>query len=543
MNKGEYRVFNVPVSFQKVQEYESEDTRFTKVKIWLMHTEKNHNGSYFSKEVIEEAIPTLSNTPILGFIEQNEDGEDDFSGHEYKVEKTEEGYSYVYKGSAYGIIPETNNAQFEMRVAEDGIEREYLTVEGLIWSNKFPKAQKILDESIEKDHSMELYEEYTGEMDNEGIFHFKEFKFYGACILGMGNQPAMEGSTIELMDYTKNKNDMSDSINNKLEEFKQLFARKGGSDMNEKLELLKEFSVSKEDVVAKGVDFEAIELDELRTKLEEFAKESEENTDTNKGEDTEDKDTEKFSTEDTSAEKDEADESTKEDGTGENFEDSADSGNSDSDKEEENSDEEDKMFTLNYKLSHDDVRTKLYQEIEKNLTDAYVWIMEVYDDTVVYEQESYTEEEGFKRKYFKQSYAKMDTDEIVLGESQEIFLKFLTEEELNKLEKDKEELYELKEFKADFDKKVKEKEQASLFNKYSMLNGIEDFEALKEKADEFENIEELESKIALVYVRNNDSLNFSKEDEDESNELEFSSSDEKSESKSKYGGLLEKYAK
>ena len=71
----------IPLIFQKVQDYEANDTRFTKVKIWLMHLHENLNGSYFSKEVVTEAIPTLANTPILAFIEENSDGEIDFSDH------------------------------------------------------------------------------------------------------------------------------------------------------------------------------------------------------------------------------------------------------------------------------------------------------------------------------------------------------------------------------------------------------------------------------------------------------------------------------
>ncbi|MCD3328207.1 hypothetical protein G8V02_15305, partial [Clostridium botulinum D/C] len=73
----------IPVIFQKLDQYESEysDIRFLKVKIWLMHLGENFNGSYFSKEVVENAIPSLSNTPILTYIETNSSGEEDFSDH------------------------------------------------------------------------------------------------------------------------------------------------------------------------------------------------------------------------------------------------------------------------------------------------------------------------------------------------------------------------------------------------------------------------------------------------------------------------------
>ena len=55
------------------------DTRFTEVLIKVLHTGKNFNGSIFKKEVVEKALPTMKNTPILAFIEKNSENEDDFS--------------------------------------------------------------------------------------------------------------------------------------------------------------------------------------------------------------------------------------------------------------------------------------------------------------------------------------------------------------------------------------------------------------------------------------------------------------------------------
>ena len=49
---------SIPMSTQLLEEYTSEDgdIRFTKVKLWLMHTGLNLNGSVFNKDVVEKAI-------------------------------------------------------------------------------------------------------------------------------------------------------------------------------------------------------------------------------------------------------------------------------------------------------------------------------------------------------------------------------------------------------------------------------------------------------------------------------------------------------
>lgn len=186
--------------FQKTQEYNVEDTRFTKVKIWLMHLGINHNGSSFSKEVVERAIPTLANTPILAYVENN-DGIKDFSDHRMRIEYTDDlGKKYIYDGHAYGTIPEKNNAHFETRLCDDGVEREFLVVDGILW-NKLADGVDILKRDLWKSQSMELSDDendYFGEYDTNNIYHFKKFKFYGACFLGNKYQPAMQNSTIEL---------------------------------------------------------------------------------------------------------------------------------------------------------------------------------------------------------------------------------------------------------------------------------------------------------------------------------------------------------
>lgn len=195
---------SIPVMFEKVADYISDDKRFTKVKIYLMHTGLNANGSIFNKDVVDKAIPTLGYIPILGFIEKNSKGEDDFSNHRYILVKDQNGLHRKYVGSAYGVIMsnEDNNAHYENRMCDDGIERTFVVVEGLMWN--FLKGAEIMNRDIIKDHSMELFDDgedsYEGYEDDDGNFVFTSFSFRGACILGNDTkyQAAMTGSTIEV---------------------------------------------------------------------------------------------------------------------------------------------------------------------------------------------------------------------------------------------------------------------------------------------------------------------------------------------------------
>ena len=220
LSYSEWDKLHVPMIFQEQETYENKDTRFMKVKIWLCHTGRNLNGSFFDKPVIEQAIPSLANTPILAFIEENSKGEIDFSDHRVVISKQAGKFKFKYIGWAVGVIPESNNAHFEFRLCDDGIEREYLVVDGLVWQNKWTDAPNIFNRDLVKSQSMELDEtSFKGFEDQDGYFHFTEFRFYGACCLGVDYQPAMVNSTIELS-FTRNEFVME--MQSKIEEWKLL---------------------------------------------------------------------------------------------------------------------------------------------------------------------------------------------------------------------------------------------------------------------------------------------------------------------------------
>lgn len=211
-----------PVTFEKVDEIKSDDTRFTRLKCFLMHTNENLNHSSFSKEVIENAIPTLSYIPVVGFIENNELDEKDFSDHRYIITKDNGKVKRVYKGSAYGVVlsSEDNNAHFETKICEDGIEREFLVADAIAW-NFLEDSSQILNRDLVKDHSIELDENSVdGFEDENGIFHFTRFSFRAACVLGGIYEPAMTGSTVEVQfsvsDFVKT---IQNELNYKLNKF------------------------------------------------------------------------------------------------------------------------------------------------------------------------------------------------------------------------------------------------------------------------------------------------------------------------------------
>lgn len=267
---------SIPVNFE-VMEPVLEDTRFMKAKIWICHTGENLNGSDFSREVIEKNIYSLANIPVLGYIKADSVNEKDFAGHEQRLIVTEEGTTVEYLGRVYGVVPETNNAKFELKVCEDGIEREFLTAEVLMYT-KFPECIDLIEKNGIKNHSMELEpNSIKGQFNENKVFNFTDFKFEGLCLLGDDVTPAMTGSLLEKFTQTNFSHQMKEM----LQEFNTYFSntdsnKKGGKKVNEKLELIQKYSTLKEEDISKlKENLDNYTIEELENELNKLFTEQE----------------------------------------------------------------------------------------------------------------------------------------------------------------------------------------------------------------------------------------------------------------------------
>ncbi len=188
-----------PISFTKKNEYETSDFRFIDVYIDVMHTGANRNRTSFTKDTINKAISSIANMPILGYVvDELDDEEKDFKGHEHELRVTDNDVKYMYAGQAYGVIPESCNPRWIIKDDGTGTEREYLRVDGLIWT-KFGDPVDIFTRDVTKNHSVELTDMVCGPKDRDGNTPVSSFKFDGFCILSTTDpkiQPAMTGSCI-----------------------------------------------------------------------------------------------------------------------------------------------------------------------------------------------------------------------------------------------------------------------------------------------------------------------------------------------------------
>ena len=119
-------------------------------------------------------------------------------------------FKIKFNTHAYGFVPEDNNAHFEVTGG-----KEWLVTDGYLWTRFIDAIELFNDASGSKGQSMEVgnVEGYT---DNRGRLVFTSAMFTGLCILGDDVPPAMTGSTISTV---FSKEDFKSTFKEMLAEF------------------------------------------------------------------------------------------------------------------------------------------------------------------------------------------------------------------------------------------------------------------------------------------------------------------------------------
>ena len=180
----------------------------TSVHLQACHTYNNINGSNIDPTVMEAALPSFSNRPILGYIHIVND-EPCFYGHNMHEENGE----LVYDETPIGIIPESCNAQI---VYDKDKDKSYVEVDGYIF-DEYSKAKEIIEREKESPVSVELSIRSLSYDAEKKLLNIEDFFFSGVTILGKNDdgetvKPGMVGSNITLADFEQEQPDYANQI-------------------------------------------------------------------------------------------------------------------------------------------------------------------------------------------------------------------------------------------------------------------------------------------------------------------------------------------
>lgn len=398
------------------------------VHLQSCHTDLNVNGSNIESSVMEAALPSFSNRPILGYIhkvttDENPEGQWEFYSH--NMHEDENG-DVVYDEYPIGIIPESCNAQL---VYDEEKKKTYCEVDGYIFE-EYSKAAEILQREEECSVSVELSIRELSYDAKQKFLNIEDFWFSGVTILGktpQGNdvKPGMTGSNIKLADFSSKNNSLFEDYESKMVELQarienletacfnkeqnssvRTLSKEGGNkeSMTKFEELLAKYNKTVEDVT---FDYSELSDEELEAKFAEVFGEDNNADGDNSGDNTTNEP------------------SNDNEGDGENP--TEPEGTTDGDNEGEGQNFEN--MTKTFEISHDDIRYALYNLLSsyEDADNEWYYITGVYDSYFVYESWD-------GGKIYGQKYTK-DNDNVSFdGERYNLHKEYLTDSEYTEIQ-------------------------------------------------------------------------------------------------------------
>lgn len=266
----------------KVNPIESLNPEFTLCKIYVHGIGKNRNMSYISKENTEKHLSLLNYCPVVGHLFKftDKDGNEKMAmgGHDITID---ENWNVVDLTVPYGVVV---NDSFEFEVVNEyGTDVEYLTAKAILWTGRYPElCEAIYSEDFWFNESMELnITQYRALEEDSNYTELLEWVYSALCLLGKAEdknspahtEPCFISSKVFPVEFSKNE--FTEAMNEMKEKLSLCFnnqevinvSDEGGKPMDEKLEILKKFNKTIEDI---DFSIEDLTIEELTVKMEEL---------------------------------------------------------------------------------------------------------------------------------------------------------------------------------------------------------------------------------------------------------------------------------
>ena len=451
----------IKTKFEKVEQINAE---FTRCKCYIMALGKNRNGSHFSRESVEDALSTFKNIPVIAFLYEGEDGNLHVAGHEMKVVERDGKMQWATKCIPYGTVPD-GAFTFEEVTESDGTKATYLTSEVILWSGKYPEIMDaIYSDDCYFNQSMEIKCLETKKLDSdERYIDITKFSASALCLLGKSDDndynvtPCFPSSSVVPYSFDEQFTQLMDEFKFALADCFSNINKEGCEVKEMNIEaILAEFGLTMDQI-----DFEIGEEmteEALREKLTAFV---------------------------------------------------------------ENMNQEPAVktpaeFSSTYMQKREaiaDALAKIGVRDEENDHYEYFWAMD-FDDQYLYVEHYVYENDNDKRNVGRIPYSYNEEEKIasVTGEFEEMFIKWLTAEELETLGRERDEFIayreshstensEVEELRAFRDQRLAEdhqKEVDGVLAEFEDLRENEEFKALCEIAVQYTDMEQLKDRCYAI---------------------------------------------
>lgn len=182
----------------RVEPIKPVNDEFTLCKVYVQSVGKNRNGTYMSKDNIQQFLPTLNYCPVVGHLIEYKDNEGNIhryiGGHDWEIT---EDWEIKDLTVPYGVVVE-NSYDFEI-VNEYGIDVEYLTANAILWTGRYPELyDTIYSDEIWFNQSMEIKipdGKYRPLEEDSNYMELLEWSYSALCMLGKADKDSTNDHT------------------------------------------------------------------------------------------------------------------------------------------------------------------------------------------------------------------------------------------------------------------------------------------------------------------------------------------------------------
>lgn len=446
----------------------------------VCHAGENRNMSSISKSNLEKYKNTINYRPVLASIVTSPDDPSvlDFNSHDIEID---DNGNPIYIEKQVGCF--TADEAFLQYDEEN--DKTYLMAHAVI-PEEYTAASDIIRRKGGTKVSCEIAIDTMQYNEDSGILDIIDFSFIGVCLLGDHVTEGMAGARADIesiaefsaennsvaanVEFNKVMIETLSKLNKVLDRFNNTndFNQEGGENaMNKFEELLDLYGLTVEDVT---FEVEGLSDEDLEAKFVEVYGDAEEFKKKKKCSDEEDESEEE--------------------------EDFAGCG-----KKKKRCAVNTENSTVEFELSHDDIRMALYVLLESTWDEnSYAWVCEVYDAYFIYQKETYGDD-GYEYKYYKQGYSKNEDNVELSGDPVEVFSTFVTESEKTALDMIRSQYEELKAFKENVEKQELKVQKDEILEsaEYAEIKDSEEFKALVADAEKY-SVDELKVKADLIFA-------------------------------------------
>ena len=493
----------------------------TLCKCYVLALGKNRNYSHISKEAADNAVPTIYNIPVVGHMYMDEEnGELHMGGHDTVLVRDEDNrLKFKSLCVPFGVVPQQEGIHYEEVIDSKGNKVTYQVADIILWTGRYPELyEAIYSDDIYFGQSMEINVKAFEPLDEDKSYNnIKEFEYSALCLLGKSDdpdyhvEPCFPDSRVEPYHFEANSEKFSElmlEFKSELNECFQAINKEKGGEKRLTSEVcnsvLAEFGLKQEEL-----DFEVTETmteEELREKLAAFnqGEKVEPTTETPVEEFTEESVEEPAEEPEVKEElpaEESAEEITDVESTPEDVEPAEEVipaevvEDSDPEPSTDNFSKSDETLSYNQKMEIiREAVINLYQYENGNGVDYY---LNDCDDTFAYLTEVKFGDEYAERRC-RVAYTIEDNKASFNGEFETMFIKWLTQAEVEELETKRAEYEELKSFKMERLEDDRIKEYNAVVSEFSDLAEFEEFQKLAENIKSFESADALREKCYAI---------------------------------------------